>query len=356
MSTHVYAMELQTVITAARKLVSPESAPQHGGSLPERLRENLDSFHALLKEPEYHELSQEIIRLRDGMVTEPFDIYWDFSSAGLCVLHILDNTLKRIQDREGLQPPQTSGRQVQTSGRQVHPTGRQVHPTAPVSLLSVADQKVVGVLVQFVISLGLYPFLLPGVDTLIKLRMARSEVVAKDTALTSTSKAWRLSKCCGVLLNCFENPILGTLLMPRYLTDVLAALIQICYGPSEGQPKDEEVSTSEDLPAPADGAESEHLTSRRRNAREREYCMKGLQRLLNCVHQPLIIRELITLQSMSGGQKLQKKSPGSDPVSKSPRWLQKACGQLLSERLMQRNGVQHVLRGLFEATSGTCKT
>ncbi len=340
-STHVYAMELQTVITAARKLVSPESAPQHGGSLPERLRENLDSFHTLLKEPEYHELSQEIIQLRDGMATEPFDIYWDFSSAGLCVLRILDNTLKRIQDREGLQPPKTSGRQV--------------HPAAPVSLLSVVDQKVVGVLVQFIISLGLYPFLLPGVDTLIKLRMARSEVIAKDTSLTSTSKAWRLSKCCGVLLNCFENPILGTLLMPRYLTDVLAALIQICYGPSEGQPKVEGVCTSAVLPAPADGAESEHLTSRRHNAREREKCMAGLQRLINCVHQPLIIRELITLQSMSGGQKLQK-SPGSDPVSKNPRWLQKACGQLLSERLMQRNGVQHVLRGLFEATSGTCKT
>ena len=32
------------------------------------------------------------------------------------------------------------------------------------------------------------------------------------------------------------------------------------------------------------------------------------------------------------------------------KWLQKTCGQLLSERLLHKNGVQHVLRGIFEAT------
>ena len=37
-------------------------------------------------------------------------------------------------------------------------------------------------------------------------------------------------------------------------------------------------------------------------------------------------------------------------LSGAPKWLLKTCGQLLSERLLHRNGVQHVLRGVFEAT------
>ena len=37
-------------------------------------------------------------------------------------------------------------------------------------------------------------------------------------------------------------------------------------------------------------------------------------------------------------------------LSGSARWLQKICGQLLSQRLLHKNGVQNVLRGMFEAT------
>ena len=37
-------------------------------------------------------------------------------------------------------------------------------------------------------------------------------------------------------------------------------------------------------------------------------------------------------------------------LSGSARWLQKICGQLLSQRLLHENGVQNVLRGVFEAT------
>ena len=37
-------------------------------------------------------------------------------------------------------------------------------------------------------------------------------------------------------------------------------------------------------------------------------------------------------------------------LSGAVQWLQRICGRLLSERLMHKNGVQHVLRGIFEAT------
>ena len=37
-------------------------------------------------------------------------------------------------------------------------------------------------------------------------------------------------------------------------------------------------------------------------------------------------------------------------LSGSARWLQRICGQLLSQRLLHKNGVQNVLRGVFEAT------
>ncbi len=352
-------MELSAITTAARTLVSVDTAAQHEGSLPERLRKNLDSYHALLEEPLYGKLSRELALLKGKMVIhveeralEARDIYWQFASAGLCLLHVLDSTLKCLQEEEP-SPPLSSKRSTCP-----------VAPAAPKSILSIADQKVVGVLVQFIVSLGVYPYLLPGVDTLMKLRMANAASVPKAVSLANGSKAWHLSTCCGVLLGCFENPILAPVLMSQYLADTLAALLQVCYGPSDPEdqqhnPELEGDSIGECLLTPADIASRERHLSRPSGytitAAERDECMEGLQRLLHRVYQPLVIRELLTLQGMSGrgggGQKLQGKASGGGAALRGPRWLQKVCGQLLSERLMQKNGVQHVLRGILEATS-----
>lgn len=44
---------------------------------------------------------------------------------------------------------------------------------------------------------------------------------------------------------------------------------------------------------------------------------------------------------------------GSRPaLGSAPAWLRRLCGQLLSERLMQPNGVQAVVRAILEGGTG----
>ena len=78
--------------------------------------------------------------------------------------------------------------------------------------------------------------------------------------------------------------------------------------------------------------------------------MTKLQRLLDQTHQATVVRELLMLQGMP-----QTSKERGGRVSKrvgSPAWLQRACGRLLSQRLMKKNGVLCVLQGILRAASG----
>jgi len=105
---------------------------------------------------------------------------------------------------------------------------------------------------------------------------------------------------------------------------------------------------------------------------ERELCAQNLQRILDRVYQPTVIRELLTLQRgpVTGGKQLIKnnsekklsgdngKPTGSQGMkesvlpSQTPKWMKNVCGQLLSERLMKPNGVKAVLLAFLEGSAG----
>lgn len=104
--------------------------------------------------------------------------------------------------------------------------------------------------------------------------------------------------------------------------------------------------------------------------KERNECSQVLQGLLVNVYSPLIVRELIVLQGRSrkksqtkpmhytskcdrnSGDKSQqsKKETKGKCISlkAAPKWLQKVCGQILSEILMKNNGVRAILKGILE--------
>ncbi|POI28611.1 hypothetical protein CIB84_007639 [Bambusicola thoracicus] len=84
---------------------------------------------------------------------------------------------------------------------------------------------------------------------------------------------------------------------------------------------------------------------------ERAQSREALQHVLDRVYQPLAVRELLVLQ---GGPK-QSPPAGEETkpaLSRSPAWLRRLCGQLLSERLMRPNGLQAVVRGIMEGAGG----
>lgn len=105
-------------------------------------------------------------------------------------------------------------------------------PPLPPDVLSVSQQKVVGATMQFVVTLGLCPYLAPGVGVALGRRLAFGAAVEgvvhgggaaeRDGRLLTTTRA---------LLELAELSSLATLIFTRHLGDVMAALCQLGYRP-----------------------------------------------------------------------------------------------------------------------------
>lgn len=351
-------MDLKSIFVAVKQLVSPVNTD--GGDVLQKLEHTLQSYSDLLKERQH--LLERVQHYRDNLchqslLTEGKDqngeVYWKFTQEGLCLLLVLNDTLLQLyeEDRKSrdsaLKPPK--------------------HPPAPKALLSVSDQKLIQSFIQFIVLLGIYPYLLPGVDSVLKLRYKSTNSVLKVKPVGLPTLY--LCKCCQVLSTCFANPILGPQLLPLYLSDVLSGLLQICYEPSvfkakhesDGQDKCTTGNSNKHVPA-AVTAEAVHVAVASPTdavvrkvdlecvedgvkIQEREKCMEVLQKLLVNTYQPLVVKELLALQSLVARCTGEMERPRL-------KWLQKSCGQLLSERLMHKNGVQNVLNGIFESTAG----
>ncbi|XP_061102382.1 transport and Golgi organization protein 6 homolog [Conger conger] len=192
-------------------------------------------------------------------------------------------------------------------------------PALPPDVLSVGQQKAVGAALQFVVTLGLCPYLAPGVGVPLGRRSAFGAAV--DAAVRGGGTAdcdRRLLVVTSTLLELAELSSLATLVFTRHLGDVMAGLCQLGYRPH----RPEGASTESDK-----GISME----------ERLNCRKALQGILGKVYQPIVIKELLILQ---GGPK------------QAPPWLRRLCGQLLSDRLMQPCGVQAVVRAVLEGAGG----
>lgn len=103
------------------------------------------------------------------------------------------------------------------------------NPKLSADALSVNDQKTVLTCVQFVVSLGIYPNLLPGVGVPVEKRSGFFELI-KGTGENSRSDV-HLFECLAVLLDCIKHPSLGTVILSRHLGDMLTGLIQVYYSP-----------------------------------------------------------------------------------------------------------------------------
>ena len=381
------------VLSAVKRLVS---SPTKGGSIHNSLSGNLESYHAFLQEP-----GQQNLRVAVQTTLENLDVpewkaargadeqsqvlrlYCQFTAQGLALLCLLDDALRRAEadDREAAEKAKE-----QAPLPMKHPRV----PPAPKALLTPAEEKSINTVLQFVVSLGLFPFLLPGADHILSLKLGHSISLHKADCLLLT-RACYLYHCCRVLTRLFATPVVGVSVLPRHLCDALAALLQICYGPTEVTTATQQLQrrkrNEDQCSSFADGD-----TTRKRIAGEEEqglseaavpsfpilssaqraWCVKELGSLLNRVHQPLVVRELLSLQGMparpsgrtssgevrgggeggGGGRGLSTPGETKRPVLTSPRWLQRVCGRLLSERLMQKNGIHSVLMGIYGVTAG----
>ena len=301
-------------------------------------------------------------------------------------------------------------------------------PPLPADSLGVHDQKTVLTAIQFVVILGICPNLVSGVGLPVEMRSGFASALNIHCSIKSER---RLFECVNTLVDCVAQPSLGALVLSRHLGDILSGLLQICYAPISAYSNGKSSKTgltslnrghsaanvSENLgdyscdngdeacknppDVSKDDLETKLLAEHdscdqlqpsdlymltpepphmRRNdnhklfitSSERELCAQNLQRILDRVYQPIVIRELLMLQrgpSNAGKQSMkdssEKKLPGNNGkatgnqgmkhsvlTSKTPKWMKNVCGQLLSERLMKPNGVKAVLLAFLEGSAG----
>ncbi|XP_021076083.1 transport and Golgi organization protein 6 homolog [Mus pahari] len=312
---------LEPTLEALKLLLSP------GGSgssslqntkhdvLLETLKSNLSALEAkFLKDAQWEKLKA----LRDEIADKAEwpqsseDITWSFTFQALLLLLCLKEVMARLVADFNPGKP--------------NPRTPEAAPALSPDTLSVSQQKTFQSALQFVVTLGVCPYLTPGVGVPLRDRTEFGAVVQDVVRLEAAPHATRrLYICCRVLLDLAQHASLGSLIFCRHFGDIAAGLCQLGFCPTKKTP-----------PGPVE----EVLTEE-----ERTLSRRALRDILDQVYQPLAVRELLILQ---GGPPQPCTDVKTQLRCQAPAWLRRLCGQLLSERLMRPNGVQAVVRGILE--------
>ncbi|XP_005345473.1 transport and Golgi organization protein 6 homolog [Microtus ochrogaster] len=302
---------LEQILEALKLLLSP------GGSglsslqntkhdvLLETLKSNLSVLEArFLKDAQWKKLKvlRDEIAGKAKWLQSSEDITWSFTSQTLLLLLCLKETMTRLvaDFNPGTPNPKTP----------------EAAPALSPDTLSVSQQKTVQSVLQFVVTLGVCPYLLPGVGVPLKHRTEFGAVVQDVVRLEAAPHATRrLYTCCRVLLDLAQHASLGSLIFCRHFGDIAAGLCQLGFCPTKRKP-----------PAPVE----EVLTEE-----ERVLSRGALRDILDQVYQPLAVRELLILQG------------GPPQVFKPQTWWELMCQKRVSD-LLQLNWLKVVVNGHVE--------
>jgi len=255
---------------------------------------------------------------------EALDVRWNYVTKGLELLQKLKNSL-----------PKDSKDSLSES-------------------LSVSQQQNVSAGIQLVIALGIVPSLLPGVGLSMAKRSKFYEIEAKTRKSDDSNKPVlemhdRLVLCTKELLDLATNPGLSQMILTKHLGDVLAALIQLSSAPLK---KAKEISETSEVEIETFVKEEFVMTQEKYEelVKEQSYFTNELQKMVDKVYPPLVVKYLLVLQSCGAGQAV-KPTPKSINVKKSPtpKWVISACGSLLTHCLTHsKTGVLNVIQGILD--------
>ncbi|XP_075851860.1 transport and Golgi organization protein 6 homolog isoform X2 [Microcebus murinus] len=312
---------LDQILEALKLLLSPGGSGSSSLQITKHdvllatLKSNLSALEdKFLKDPQWKKLKllrDEIARKAEWPQNSE-DVTWNFTSQTLLLLLCLKETMLCLAADFNPGKP--------------NPRTPEVAPALSPDALSVSQQKTVQSILQFVVTLGVCPYLLPGVGVPLRCRTEFGAVVQDVVCLDAAPAApRRLYASCRVLLNVAQHASLGSLIFCRHFGDIAAGLCQLGFCPTKRQALTpaEEVLTEE----------------------ERTLSTEALRDMLDQVYQPLAVRELLILQ---GGPPQSCTDAKTQVKCRAPAWLRRLCGQLLSERLLRPNGVQAVVRGILE--------
>ncbi|XP_073461676.1 transport and Golgi organization protein 6 homolog [Aquarana catesbeiana] len=246
------------------------------------------------------------------------DPSWRFTSEALVLLLCLKECMVHLA--ASFRPPKPNLKTPEAA------------PALSPDALSIAQQKNVRSALQFVVSMGICPYLLPGIGLPLQHRSGFGALVCSMVSCDLPDvRTRRLYITCTTLLEVSQHPSLGSLLFTQHLGDLMAGLCQLGYCPTKTKTE------------PVKEGRVKNLTES-----ERIQCKEALRGLIDQLYQPLVIKELIILQ---GGPRQGPHPSGASSSAQrapAPAWLRRLSGQLLSERLMRPKGVQAVVHGILE--------
>lgn len=150
------------------------------------------------------------------------DLTWNFVQECLLLLLCLARHLSRLVE--------AFNRESCHAARNLR--APEAAPPLPPDVLSVAQQKTLGTVLQFLVTLGLCPYLVPGVGVSLTLRsafgVAVEHAVRRDVAPPCER---RLLITTTVFLEVAVLSSLATMVFTRHLCDLMAALCQLGYRP-----------------------------------------------------------------------------------------------------------------------------
>lgn len=180
----------------------------------------------LLEQLENQSSLERVRRLREEVMAEALwlsspkgDVAWDFVQECLVLLLTLARHLSaEVELFEHTSP----------SLRADQPPAEKAPSLSP-DILSVTQQKMLASALQFVVSLGLCPYLAPGVGVPLAQRSAFGAKVQKLCCGRVQEARRRLFTTTTVLLKFGELPSLATVVFMQHLNDLMAALCQLGY-------------------------------------------------------------------------------------------------------------------------------
>lgn len=177
----------------------------------------------LLDQLETQSSLERVRRLREQVMAEARwlraatgDLAWDFVQECLVLLLALARHLSAEVEL------------LERSCPSRRPPAETAPPLSP-DILSVTQQKMLASALQFVVSLGLCPYLAPGVGVPLAQRSAFGAAVQKLCCGSVQEPRRRLFTTTTVLLKLAELPSLAALVFTRHLNDLMAALCQLGY-------------------------------------------------------------------------------------------------------------------------------
>ena len=275
------------------------------------------------------------------------DVRWNYVVCGLKYLDTLNNLLVNISDAY-----------IKKCAEAVDTT---VSNSLPPDALSIKHQHQLSRLIQLILVLGAIPSFAPGVGVPFEKRTKfeiylRSDPDKQDSTNKIEDpeiKYHRLVFVTERLMSCLAHDNLSEIIISKHLEDLLAALIQLAHRPLM-QPNENQLNMSDNNSKAVYIMTQEMFDTLQSDQTKFRATLQDLLNNQNILYPPNAIKTLLILQS-SGSTEASRSHPLPKSINtgqrlRTPKWLQIACGTLLSAIMVNqsKHGVSHVIRGVLD--------